>query len=100
MSMFLDPAWIRDLTPGEFWLYVLAAWGACCIALFLGWRFQRRLRLILDTPKSLIRSAAQGYVELCGTAKLMPGDPIIAPLTRVPCVWWSYCIEEYIHSGK
>jgi len=100
MSMFLDPVWIRDLPSDNFWLFALLVWAACLIALFLGWRFQRRLRLILDTPKSLIRSAAQGYVELSGTAKLMPGDPIIAPLTRVPCVWWSYCIEEYIHSGK
>jgi hypothetical protein len=30
----------------------------------------------------------------------MPGDPIIAPLTGVRCVWWSYCIEEYVGSGK
>lgn len=100
MSGLLDPDWIRGLTSGEFFLYALLAWGACVAAFYIGWRFQRRLRLIEDTPQSMIRSAAQGYVELAGSAKLMPGEPIISPLTHVPCVWWSYCIEEFVGSGR
>ena len=100
MTAFLDPDWIRALDPFKFWLYALGAWAACLGAFYFGWRYQRRLRLILDTPKSLIRSAAQGYVEMQGDARLMPGEPILAPLTRLPCVWWSYCIEEHRGSGK
>ena len=60
MSGLLDPDWIRGLTSGEFFLYALLAWGACVAAFYIGWRFQRRLRLIEDTPQSMIRSAAQG----------------------------------------
>lgn len=100
MSGLLPSAWVQGLSPDQFWFSLVAAWGACVLAFYMGWRFQRRLRLIADTPKSMVRSAAQGYVELAGTAKLMPGDPIIAPLTRVRCVWWSYCIERYVSSGK
>lgn len=100
LSDLLDPESIRALSSGQFWLYVLAAWGVCLAAFYFGWRFQRKLRLIEDTPQSLVRSAAQGYVELAGTARLLPGEPIIAPLTRVRCVWWSYCIEEYRGAGK
>jgi hypothetical protein len=55
--------------------------------------------VLKDTPRSLIRSAAQGYVELQGTAKLMPGAPIYAPLTGKCCVWWSYRIESRSRSG-
>jgi hypothetical protein len=30
----------------------------------------------------------------------MPGEPIIAPLSRLPCVWWRYRIEERRGSGE
>ncbi|HEY1992361.1 MAG TPA: hypothetical protein VGH71_07845, partial [Gammaproteobacteria bacterium] len=94
MSELIPAAWIQGLSPGEFALSLLAAWGGCLLAFFMGWRFQRRLRIIAETPKSLIRSAAQGYVELQGIARLMPGPPIVAPLTGKRCVWWSYRIER------
>ena len=100
MSELIPAAWIQGLSPGQYALSLLFAWGGCLLAFFMGWRFQRRLRIIADTPKSMIRSAAQGYVELAGTARMMPGEPIVSPLTRVQCVWWSYCIERYVHSGK
>ncbi len=59
-----------------------------------GFHAWRQARFIEDTPTSRIRSAAQGYVELAGRVRLMPGDPILAPLSRRPCVWWRYRIEE------
>ncbi|MCF6204276.1 MAG: E3 ubiquitin ligase family protein [Methylococcaceae bacterium] len=51
-------------------------------------------RLIENTPTSKIRSAAQGYVELNGKAKLLDGDIIISPLSTRQCVWYRYKIEE------
>ena len=99
MPLF-DPDWIRHADAGHFWIFT-AAIGAVSLAGFFGiWRNYRRLLLVEDTPKSLIRSAAQGYVELEGEARLMPGAPIIAPLTRASCLWWSYRIEQYVRSGK
>lgn len=56
--------------------------------------FVHRKRLIEDMPTSLLRSAAQGYVELEGFAKLMEGPPILCPLTATRCVWWRYKVEE------
>lgn len=47
-----------------------------------------------DTPTSHIRSAAQGYNEFQGIAKLLPGEPIIAPLTKKNCVCYKYKVEE------
>jgi hypothetical protein len=72
---------------------------ACASFIFL-WRSFKRYRLIHDTPTSRIRSAAQGFVELFGTAKLLEGEPILSPLSRQPCCWWHYRIERRVRSGK
>jgi hypothetical protein len=50
--------------------------------------------LIVDTPTSRIRSAAPGYVEFVGTARMMSGEPVIAPLSGMPCVWYRYSVEK------
>lgn len=100
MSDFLDPVWIRNADPDTFWFAACAAWGITLAGFFATFYFFRRLRLIEDTPQSLIRSAAQGYVELRGQCKLMPGEPIIAPLSGMHCAWWSYRVEESIGSGR
>lgn len=68
-----------------------------------GWWCLRRLaqaRLLEDMPTSKIRSAAQGYVELYGVLQAGPSEPLAAPLTGKPCLWWRYRIEEYRESGK
>ncbi|MGE5625938.1 MAG: hypothetical protein ACM3ZT_10365 [Bacillota bacterium] len=100
MIAFLDPDWIRSIEPGHFWLFTCGVCAVSLAAFFATWHFYRRLQLVEDTPRSLIRSAAQGYVELSGRSRLMPGDPILAPLSRTRCVWWSYSIEVYVRSGR
>ena len=100
MFPFLNAHWIVNAQADDFWF---AAATAIVIALvgFVGiFVFLRRLRYIEDTPKSLIRSAAQGYVELQGRSRLMPGEPIIAPLTQSKCVWWTYKIEQKNQTGN
>ncbi len=61
-----------------------------------------RVRHLQDTPTSKIRSAAQGYVELAGVLRNNPDapQPLLAPLTGKPCVWWRYRIEEYLSGAK
>lgn len=56
--------------------------------------FLHRKRLIEDMPTSALRSAAQGYVEVEGIARLMEGPPIISPLSGTRCVWWRYKVEK------
>lgn len=85
---------IRATQLPHFWLGMLPAVlvaGSSFAALF---RNLTHLRLIADTPASLIRSAAQGYVELQGTTRMMDGEPIIAPLSGQRCVWFRYRVEE------
>jgi len=69
-----------------------------------GWLWVSRwskVRHLLDTPTSRIRSAAQGYVELAGVLGELSDEPVmLAPLTARPCLWWRYRIEEYRTSGK
>ncbi len=75
-----------------FWVVLLVVLsGVSFFLVFYNWR---RARLIEDVPTSLIRSAAQGYIELIGSAQLMPGTPITAPLTGLPCTWYRYKVEE------
>lgn len=69
-----------------------------------GWLWVSRwskVRHLLDTPTSKIRSAAQGYVELAGMLGEVADLPVmLAPLTAKPCLWWRYRIEEYRAAGK
>lgn len=70
----------------------LAATAVSC--LWYAYKSWRDGRVIRDTPTSRVRSAAQGYVELDGRGELAPGMETRAPLTRLPCTWWSFRIEE------
>jgi hypothetical protein len=75
--------------------------GVVAVGSFWFWfRWWQKARLISDTPRSRIRSAAQGYVELRGLGRLPDSQPNLAPLTRRPCIWWVYKIERYESVGK
>ncbi len=62
--------------------------------------FSRRAWRLADTPIARIRPAPQGYVELYGRARLLPGPPILAPLSSLPCAWYRYQIEERSSGGR
>lgn len=55
----------------------------------------RRYRAIADTPTSRIGSAAQGFVELSGIGKALPGLGIVSPARQLPCLWYRYKAYEY-----
>lgn len=67
---------------------------AAIAALFTGFSGLRRTRHIEDVPTARVRSAAQGYVELVGTARMLDGEPIVAPLSHTVCCWYSYKVER------
>jgi hypothetical protein len=91
---------VLGLSSGQL-LFCLLLVILACIALFTtGFVLIYRARLLEDTPTSLIRSAAQGYVELRGHARLLPGPPIVSPLSDTPCAWWSYRVQERARNGK
>lgn len=86
--------WVLQAGPPAFWLALLAAAGAALAAFVYAFVCLRRVRVIEDTPTAKIRSAAQGYGELSGTAQLMDGAPIVAPLTGKTCAWYRYKVEK------
>jgi hypothetical protein len=85
-------------TDGTYWRWVLPVLAGSA---FLFWLMAyRRLRLVEDVPTSAIASAAQGYVELQGTAEPASGHALTGRLTHVPCVWCQYVITARGSDGK
>jgi len=84
----------------EFFWWCLGS-GVVAAAAFVGsFVMLHRTRLMENMPTSRLRSAAQGYVELEGDARVMEGPPIVAPLTGTRCVWWRFRVEEKRRTGK
>ena len=91
------PGWLDRLAHGPDSLLVFVAILAA-VALYAGFSGLRRTRHIEDVPTARVRSAPQGYVELVGTAQMLDGEPIIAPLSKTSCCWYRYKVER--RSGK
>jgi hypothetical protein len=89
LGLFLVAAHVESRPVTGICLLLISA-----ISLFAWSGNYRRSRLILDTPTSRIDSAAQGYVELAGTAKLPGGEPLISELAQVPCCWYWFKVEK------
>jgi hypothetical protein len=85
---------ILDGNPGFVGtLMVLCATAAAWCA----WRTHRNIllaRTIEDYPTSTVRSAYQGYVELNGIGLYFDDDPMNAPLSKRPCIWYRYKVER------
>lgn len=82
------------MDPGHFWIVAVILIATALGSFYAIFHFLRRLRIMEDTPTSLVRSAAQGYVELDGIGLLMRGTPVVAPLSGVTCTWYSFKVEE------
>jgi len=84
------------LESREGWLWTLS--GIALISLFAWYSALHRYRLISGTPTSRVASAAQGYVELVGTAQAH-GEPILGKYSRLPCLWYRYKVEKKNHKN-
>ncbi len=84
----------------KFWLIAAALAAAAAYSFWYAFKAWAKNRVIEDTPTSRVRSAAQGYVEISGLSVLPPDCHTKAPLTRIPCAWWRYKIEERRSSGR
>ena len=92
--------WAASAPDNEFWIAFAVLAVLLALGTWQGFARPRRARLIEDTPTQRVRSAAQGYVELEGRARWMPGPGIFSPLSRSPCVWWTYKIQQQRGSGR
>lgn len=66
---------------------------------FAGLRKLKEKRLLENTPRSKVRSAAMGVVELQGMAQPLD-TPLKSPVTQRPCSWWHCRVEELRSSGR
>jgi len=81
--------------PPQDYPYVLGMMIVAVSLSFYGFvRNWKRLRLIEDTPTAKLRSAHQGYIELEGKGRFIDDQPIYAPLSNHPCLWYSSKIEQ------
>lgn len=92
--------WVKSSPADDFWFWAITLVVAAVAGFFFAFSFIQRKRIIEDTPTSKIRSAAQGYLELVGHGELMDGQPVVSPLTRTPCTWYEYKVEERRQTGK
>jgi len=91
---------IAGLETQEFWIFLGSVSLGGIAALRAGYRALAHKRLIEDTPTALLRSAAQGSIEIAGIARLFDGERITAPLTGRECCWYRYSIERRQRDGK
>lgn len=85
--------------PDEFPLYLIVSAVGGLGLLWYGWKAQQRKRLIESIPTSPIRSLALGLVEVSGRAE--PDMELLnSPFGGLPCVFYSYAVEERVLSGK
>lgn len=92
IGAFLAFAWFADLL-------VIGVMGVVALLFFLGARQAlRQARLIIDTPTSTIRGAAQGRVEL--NVKVPVDTPLTAPLSGEECCFWQLTVEKEIPQAK
>ena len=89
---------VRDFVVNGDPMLVTTIMILCAVAAAAcGWRTHRNIllaRTIEDFPTSTIRSAYQGYVELKGIGLYFDDDPMNAPLSKRPCIWYRYKVER------
>jgi hypothetical protein len=86
------------LESREGWIGTLSA---ITVLAFFAWVMSMRRGLaITDTPTSRIASAAQGYVELIGSAVAHPTTPLLSKLTGLPCCWYRFEIMRRTSNNK
>src|ERR1051325_6239429 len=78
------------LSQPLFWACVGGVFGP--ILFFRGFRLLQRKRLILDIPRSTIRSAALGPVEISG--KAVGPYTLVAPLSMTDCLYYRVAVQS------
>jgi hypothetical protein len=78
------------LSQPLFWAVLGVTLGPYCF--WRGFVLLQRKRLIMDTPRSSIRAAALGRVELSGRA--IGPYTVVAPLSRADCLYYRLVIES------
>ncbi|MBL8378893.1 MAG: hypothetical protein JNM79_13565 [Burkholderiales bacterium] len=73
------------------WMAACAASAALSLAVWV--RHARRYRDIVNTPTAAAGTAAQGRVELYGSARVAPGQRVLSHFSGAPCAWHCHRID-------
>jgi LemA protein len=76
----------------------LAAIAIGVAALWWAFVLLRKRQLFADTPTSKCAGVFLGWNEVAGRA--YAERPTISHFTRLPCVWWTYTVEEEVRSTR
>lgn len=81
------------------WLYIAICLLLALACLLMALRLLRRAHVMQQTAAVRVAMAEPGYRKLVGLTAPYGGEPVIAPLSRTPCVWYCYRIEEMSEGG-
>ena len=79
--------------PDRIFILLVLGTGGGLFAFGYGFVLMQRKLLVETIPTSTIRSLALGLVEVTGAVD-MTGAPLTAPFSDLPCVFYSYKVEE------
>lgn len=94
---------LTEFSSEDYEFVLVASLLSAVIGFYLFVRNWKRLRIVEDTPTARLRSAHQGYIELKGKGQLIDDQPIYAPLSNHPCLWYHSQIEQqetFIENGR
>lgn len=95
----------RDFLPAtvpDWVLYVFAPIGLLMGLGFTRWGFRRirHKRYIENLPTSPTAGVAWGPAEVVGKVEKADAEPLMGPLSQLPCVQYRYHVQERRTSGK
>jgi hypothetical protein len=79
-------------------LIPLAMVGIGIILFIVGFMKYREYRVLADTPRIPVRSVSMGLSHVAGTST--GGEPLISPLTQVPCYYYEVKVEKKVKKDK
>lgn len=65
---------------------------------FRGFRFLRRYQTLADTPRTPIRGAAMGFVEVSGAAR--GNETVASPVTGTPCFFYRVKLDRWRQGSR
>ena len=81
------------------WIGLLAAGFSLGLYWFFrGFRFLRRYQTLADTPRTPIRGAAMGFVEISGTAR--GNETVASPVTGTPCYFYKVKLDRWQQGSR
>ena len=89
----MTACFLGDSGPEQPFAVFAALWAMALLFGWLWWSRTRFARLLRDVPSTPINGVFVGLVETSGCVE--HDDPFIAPLSKAPCVQYSWSVREH-----